>query len=678
MLYVLFTILLNIKIPVVKILSIVIIFLIFFTPVIHAQKGLPAVGKIDKADLEMKDCDFDKGADAVKLIDWGNIFYRRGKDLFNTIYERRVRIKILKEAALNYANVSIPYYDENNEEQIKKISAYSFNLDDAGNIKITEVGKSSIYTKRINKQHSEMIIAFPEAKVGSVIEYKYTMERETMNDIKDWYFQGKIPTRYSEYQLNIPLIFRFAVQPSVVDELETKDEIYEERIAVGGDGASSIIQAKAIRKNYIMRHLPGIKTEPYMGSPFDYMQRLEFQLSQIDFGDGDVRDIRKTWNDLLKNLMESEDFGLQLDKKISGTEDLIVQAALLTDPENKIRSVYDFVRKNMNWNERETIFSDEGIINAWKNRAGSSADINILLANLLRKAGIQAYPVLFSTRENGLVNANYPFISQFNTVMAYVKLGEKFFILDATDKYASFRLTPEVIVNTRGFVVEGEKGKWVEAKDITHKYKVMSAVHGVIDENGVMKGDAVVNCSSYAKGKRCISWVQDNEKFKQAYFVKPYTSLQIDQLVVKNAEYDSLPLEQKVNFNYTLGNSGGYRNFTVNLFSDLETNPFIADERQSDIDFGVLKDYMIFGNYTIPEGYSFEALPENLSMIMPDTSISFTRFLSAEANLLNVRISVSFKNTYYPVSVYPDFAAFYKKMMAKLNEPIVIKRKTTP
>ena len=56
----------------------------------HAQKGQPAFGKVDKADLEMKDCSFDKGADAVVLIDYGNIYYERGtaaNSVFKTVFE---------------------------------------------------------------------------------------------------------------------------------------------------------------------------------------------------------------------------------------------------------------------------------------------------------------------------------------------------------------------------------------------------------------------------------------------------------------------------------------------------------------------------------------------------------------------------------------------------------------
>ena len=122
---------------------------------VSAQKNIPSFGKIDKADLEMKDCDFDPGAVAVKLLDIGNMFYDRGTagiTLFKTVYEKRVRIKILKDKGLSYANVEVPFYSHNNDETISKIDACTFNLDESGKIKVTDVSKSSIYIKKINKQ----------------------------------------------------------------------------------------------------------------------------------------------------------------------------------------------------------------------------------------------------------------------------------------------------------------------------------------------------------------------------------------------------------------------------------------------------------------------------------------------------------------------------------------------
>ena len=637
-----------------------------------AQKGQPAFGKVDKADLELTDCDFDKGAEAETLIAWGNIFYRRGKvELFNTVFENRVRVKILKESGLSYANVSIPYFDENNEEQIQKISAYTYNLDGSGNVKVTEVGKSSIYSKRLDRQHSAMIIAFPEAKVGSIVEYKYTMERQTMGHIKDWYFQSQIPTRYSEYQLNIPAVFHFTVQPSVVDHMDVREDVTVENIAIN----EGMAEAKMLKKNYIMHNLRGIRDEPFMGSARDYLQRLEFQLSQLDYGEGQLVNLQKTWADVVASLMKHDDFGSQLEKRVPESDALIAESERTFDQEAKIRLIYNYVRKNMTWNQDESIYAYNGINKTWKDKVGSSGDINLLLVNLLKKAGLFANPILFSTRENGLVNSFYPFLNQFNTVMACVQVKDKNYILDATDKISGFRLVPEPVVNTKGFIVKGEKGEWIEVIDVDHKYRMMAAVQATIDNAGVMKGNCLLNSYDYAKRERSELWLKDKEKFKESFLFKPYPTANIEAVTVNNAEVDSLPLEQKIQFNTTLDNSGDYRYFKINLFSGLDKNVFIAEDRVADVDFGYLQSYSIYGSYSIPDSYGFEPLPENISMVMPDKSIAFSRQLQAEANLLNVRITLEFKNTFYAVADYPDFKEFYKKMFDKLNEQVVIKKK---
>lgn len=624
----------------------------------------------------MKDCDFDKGADAVTLINWGNVYYDRGTEgvsFLNTVYEKRERIKILKESGLSYANVSIPYYDNNNEERIIKLEAYTYNLDEAGNIKVTEVNKGSIYSKRINKYYSKMIIAFPEVKTGTVIEFKYKMERRTDQNLKSWYFQNRIPVRYSEYQINIPKFYRFSVQPTVVDNIEVKEDIKDELISTN-KGSLSV---QVLKKNYIMRNLIGVRDEPFMGSARDYIQRLEFQLSQVDYGDGKIMDLRTGWSDIVKDLNEADDFGKQLDWAPANTASVITETDHLKDPEARMKLIYNYVRKNMSWNGEESIFSGEGINGAFKKREGSSADINLLLVCLLNKAGIAAAPILLSTRDNGLVNKHYPFVNQFNTVMGYVKLTDKYYILDATDKVSSYTLTPESIVNTQGFIVTGETGEWLNIIDTKHKYKVMTAVHGEIDAAGIMKGECLVNCSGYARKQRCDSYAKNKDNFKAAYFSSVNTSLKIDELTVNNTEADSLPLEQKVKFSAVLNNSGDYKYFSVNLFSDLDKNPFVADDRIADIDFGFLQDYSIFGNYTIPQDYAFDGLPANITMIMPDTSIVFTRNIQADENLLNVRMTLEFKRSFYPVTDYPEFAAFYKKLFASLNEQVVIKKKNT-
>lgn len=642
-----------------------------------AQKGLPAFGKVDKEDLLMTEVAFDKGADAVVLIDYGNTYYDRGTvgySAFKTVFERRTRIKILKEKGLSQADVRIRYYNNNNEERILKLKAVTYNLDAEGKVQTTEVKKSSIYSKKLDDSHAAMIIAFPEVKVGSIIEYSYSIERETI-ELKDWYFQGRIPVRYSEYQLKIPQIFRFSVRPSIVDPIEDKQELIDGTVSMD----EGFIETKILKSNYIMRNLPGVKNEPFMGSPLDYMQRLNFQLTQIYYSENRVDDISLKWSNVIKELHRRSDFGVQLQNPVMAARSVVNEAAAISDPEQKMKHIYNSLRKQLNWNgDEDYVYTDIGISKAWETKTGNVADINLLLVSLLNEAGIKATPILFSTREHGLVSPAYPFINQFNSVMAFVAVKDKSFVLDATNKCINYKLVPEKVVNTNGFLVEGENGRWKEILSGKLKYKVMSAVQGQVDATGMMKGTALVNAYDYARVQRCEEWTTDKEKFKSDYFFKPYPALKVEEIAMGNLEFDSLPLEQKIKFNSPLNSSGDYRYFSVNIFSDLEQNPFLANDRIADIDFGVQQEYILFGNYSIPPEFAFDGVPENVTLTTADNGAIFTRSMQVESNLLNVRISVEFKRTFYPVDNYADFREFYKKMLDKLNEQVVLKKKATP
>jgi hypothetical protein len=430
-------------------------------------------------------------------------------------------------------------------------------------------------------------------------------------------------------------------------------------------------------QTYSMKNIPALRDEPYISCEKEYLQRIELRFLAVNYPTR-RQSLVKTWPEQIKSLMEDEDFGVQLKRNIPRTADLDEQLKPITDPYRKMVIIHEYVRRNMEWNGFSNIWALNGVKAAWKDKKGTSGEINLILVNLLKDAGLKAHAVLVSTREHGIVTSSVADVSQFDKVLAYVELNDQVYVLDGTEKNTPSHLIPMNVMYSEGLVIEkpetfewGWKPIWNE-KSLLKNVVVMQAA---IDEGGMMNGRASLYSYDYARVQRIEDARKDKKHFLEKYFRTEHEGASIDSLEFENLNADSLPLLQKVQFKIPLSASGDYKFFSTNLFTRLEKNPFIADTRFSDVFFGVNQSFSIVANITIPEGYAFETLPKNMRMIMPDTSIAITRRLVAENNQLAVRVTLDFKKPFFTVQEYDDFKEFYKQLFAILSEQIAIKKK---
>ena len=635
--------------------------LVFSLPLIaQTQKDISGWGKIEKADLELNECDFDKNAEAVVLFDAGELV---SYDLKPLELKRHIRIKILNNKGLDQANIKIPFYNYKTDESIKNLEAQTINLDASGNIVVSELDPNSVYEKKLNKRFSEKIFAFPEVKTGSVIEYRYTLVGIGM---RNWYFQKSIPVKYSCYTIDIPIEYEVAFHPIVSLPYESKKDSTANRTV----------------QTFSMRNVPALRDEPYISCEDDYLQRIESRLIALNYPNGRVN-YTQTWAQIISRLMEDEDFGLQLKKEIHRTSELDAELKVLLTQYGKMVAIHKYVRNNMEWNGYDNIWALEGVKSAWKDKKGTSGEINLVMVNLLKDAGLDANPVLVSTLEHGRVNQLIPSTQQFDKVMAYVKIQEKnqekIYVMDATDKNTPSHLIPQDVMYSYGLVIEKPdkyqyQWSWKPLWKETQGFKNIVILNAEIDEQEMMKGIASVNSFDYTRVNRLSDLKKGVDKFIEKYYTTHNPGVKIDSFSTANEGIDSLPLEQNFRFSEPISGAGDYKYFSMNKFSGLEINPFVADTRFSDVFFGAFRKYTIIGNLTIPDTYSFDELPKNLRMILPDTSISFTRTSAVSENQLSVRINLEFKKPFYRVDEYPDFKEFYKKLFDFLNEQFVFRK----
>src|SRR5581483_4036270 len=245
----------------------------------------------------------------------------------------------------------------------------------------------------------------------------------------------------------------------------------------------------------------------------------------------------------------------------------------------------------------------------------------------------------------GKVLPYYTSLVQFNRAVVYIPIdSSKRYVLDATGKYNLYNNIPSELLNSSGLWIDKSK-KTYDLVFIKNDHPVRQAVliTGDIKPNGKLEGTAQISNDSYNKIYTVEEYKKDGEKKYIDFLKDGDNNLNISSVKFDNMDVDTLPLIQNINFQLDLaGSDENYIYLNPNIFTSLKTNHFLSEKRMTDIDFGYLRNYSINGVYTIPAGYKVDALPKPMTIVMPDKSISFKRFVGEQDGSITVRYAISY------------------------------------
>ena len=629
---------------------------LFANSLLTAQE-FPDFGIINNEERDLKQCTFDKDANAVVLLHEAFSDY---DDQHQLITVHHIKIKILKEKGIESANVSIPFYRSNDFEQITMVEGMTINMVDNNPVQ-TKLDRKSIYTKKTNERWGEMVFAFPAIKAGSIIEYKYRSAMKHYGGLKDWDFQEELPVMMSRYTLVIlpNAEFAYRVNKTLDIPITVKTQSFN-----GG-------------VYFEMKNVPGLGNEPYMDARKDYLQKVTFQLSGLGMGGSNKKKYTTSWEEVTRELMMEENFGAQLNKNIGGTDDFIKQIKTLALPEEKMKGVFNYVRNNMVWNNMYSMYTTRGVKDAWQTKSGNSGEINLLLINLLKEAGLESYPMLVSERFNGKVDKSYPFMDQFNSVFACVIISNKKYYLDATDKNIPAHITPSTILNTTAFVVNRKAGGLINITNDTLVFKENVIADLTVAGDGTVSGEVSIKSTDYARIKRLEDYKEDKIKFLARSFIVDGTAISAKDIEITNVENDSLALVQQGKISGRLNTTGDYTFLPLNLFTGFDFNPFLSNNRLSNINFGYRRSIILNVTIQLPPDYVVDEMPKSIKLSDPDKDISYMRHIThdKEINLIRCMMQFEFKKSLYETDMYPIVKEVYQRIFEYLKEPVLLKRK---
>ena len=634
------------------------LFLLVFQLIISSpalcQTSILDFGQFSGAEFDMKECSFDKTADAVVLFDQATSNYN---DEYNLITDRRIRFKILKEKGIERGDIHIRFYNKDRFEFVGRVEAIIATPEANGKITWNSLDQKSIYTRKLNEIYSEMVFAMPNVKVGSIIEYKYQSTMQHYGGLRDWYFQQEMPVVLSSYHLYI-------LPNTEFNYLVKKSTFMDINIVPNRDNGSVL---------YEMKNIPGLRDEAYSTSYRDYLQRVTFQLSSYNRNGAQVK-FSNNWKELNREFMDDRDFYGQIKKNVPALASFKTVSANHTDAYERMKFIYDYVRQNFTWDDVYSLYATASLKTTIEKKRGSSAELNLLLINLLKDADLDVYPLLVSDRDHGKVDTSFSMISQFDDVVAYVNINNKGYILDATDSYTPPYMIPSELLNTIGFLVDKKNYGFIHLEDAVNRRVRSIQIKNSIEAEGIVKGTAGVGFSSYERVGKAEQYNSNKQKYIDR-FAGSISGLKIDSFKVTGLESDTAMLLHDISFNYPATKSGSYYLVNYNLFTGFEKNPFVADYRFTDIDFGTRYTYLLNGTFTVPDQLVVDALPKSMTLKTPDNMMAVTRQITKTGNSIEVKLRIDISKSRYDADDYFMVKDFFGKMIDMLNEPIVLKAK---
>lgn len=643
------------------------------------------LSEVTKEELEEKAHPLDASAPAAILFSKGHTYFAfSDNEGFQLVTEVEMKIKIYTKEGYDWGTKHIQYYSSDNDRETVDVSkAVTYNLVD-GSVKKAKLKSEGEFTEQLNKYWKVKKIVMPEVKEGSIVEFRYTIRSPFIHVFPDWRFQEAIPVNHSEYITKSPEYFMFNTNfrgyyaPKVTVAKNNRSLMMTSKERSENTVTSTTFENNKIdyletETSYVLDNLPALKGETHVNNILNYAASVEHELSMIKYPNQPVKALSTNWEDVARTIYKMDNFGPELNKTGYFEDDINALLAGITSPAEKTSAIFSYVKNRMNWNDYTGYACEAGVRKAYNEKVGNIADINLMLTAMLRFAGLDANPVLVSTRSNKI--ALFPNTSAFNYVIASVNLEGKTVLLDATSKAAMPDILPIRALNWTGRQINKDGSSvlidlmpgWISREVVNMAVQ--------LDAEGNVTGKAREQYFDYNALMFRENVAGLNEESYIERMEKHYNGLEINAYKVTNDDMSKPVMEEYDFVHKNVSDVIGDKIFiSPMMFLSKTENPFKQEKREYPIDFIYPSQDKYLINIVLPEGYVVESMPQSVAMAMEENIGSFKYNIAQTDNKIQLSIVVDINYATVSPDYYLTIRDFYQKMIEKQGEKIVLKK----
>jgi thioredoxin-like negative regulator of GroEL len=391
----------------------------------------------------------------------------------------------------------------------------------------------------------------------------------------------------------------------------------------------------------------------------------------------------KSWKEISNWYSDLVKKNLKLDKITKNTfAEIFPNGVTGISQEEIAKKIYSYIENNIKYSSldfRQSGYVPQKPSKTITTKLGDCKDVSTLFVALSQLAGLKANLVLVTTNDNGFTSMLLP-SNDFNHCIVKVKIDDKDYFLELTDKYLPFKALPSSLYHANALVIsfdkaENEKSKIIAIPfDNALKNISKSATVVTIDD----KTKSFVNTFTVQGANKAYynelfsdATTEDvrKKKIEEDYNskLKKVVTLQSSK-IVKNEMFDNdITFETQFNISERLQTVGNLKITEIPFLDQVYTRDIIALEtRKYDINyFGyeTSNEYQSEVILNIPADKKFTEIPESKTFTFKGHKYQVT-FEQVKPNSLKVTRTVTLNWDNITTAEYAEYKKYVDDVIA--------------
>jgi hypothetical protein len=594
-----------------------------------------------------------------------------------------VRLKILTEEGKKYADVEIPY--ERRRFSIAAVEGRTIHSDGTS-VPFTGKPYDKMLVKTATLHYQAKVFSMPDVQVGSILEYRYQLRYEDNVLLPPtWFIQGELYLRKAHYKyVPTPRFFNTII---TTGRNQTASSLIWYPILPKGDVVKHYVPPTTGASGQLsdsydldVDNIPPEPREEYIPPLHSLTYRVYFIYSAYD-------NATEFWN------KEGKFWSKQVDKFIGPGPAVSAVVSKVTSPGDspdlKLQKLYvevmsyentDFTRQRSSEEEkaaglRETKTTDDIVTR----KRGSSEELTMVFIAMARAAGMKAYYMQATSREDAIFNQNLLSMNQLDSPIAIVNVAGKDQFFDPGERYCAYNhlrwdhSTVSGLRQTDGGTAIGQT-----PPENYNDSKTVRIAKLTLADNGDVDGVVQIGYT----GDPALQWRQRALKQDQAEVEKEMEDatrrMLPGGLTVKLERVYALADSSKqlvANFRVQgpLGNVTSKRLFVpIEIFEANEKPLFTQPKRETPVYFHFGYQNVDQVSLTYPPSDEIESAPQQDEVKMQTAAI-LREGSETKGNTVTLTRNFGMASVIFPVADYGELRTFFGKVNHKDQEQLVLK-----